>query len=608
MILQHRGRFLRMQRLLLSNWVATVRSMKTVFRVFAYVRHYRLLAVATLFCAIAGTSLVIVFPKVTQVILDEVIPLKQSERLLPLVGIALAAYFGRDILNSARIFLNNTFEQKVIYDIRSDLYSRIQKLPLRWFDNRHSGEVMTRVAEDVTAMERVMIDGIEQGAVAVLQICIVGAVMYFTNVTLAWIVMIPIPFLIIGAYLYTRSARQRYKLTREATGELNSLVVDNISGIRQIKAYAMEDEEHERFNQASGKVRTATLKVMRAWAIYNPSMSFLNAIGFVLVIGYGGQACLAGDLKPGELTAFLLLLTLFYEPVTRLHQLNQMIQSGRAAADRVFEILDADVEQNMDVGEKLQLNGGRVVYDNVSFSYCENSATLDGVSLEAKSGETIALVGPTGAGKSTVINLLTRFYEYDSGQITIDGQPVHTLEKSSLRSSIGYVTQESFMFDGTVRENLSIACRDASDERLWEALRIANADDFVERMPEKLETKVGERGVKLSVGEKQRISIARALLRNPPILLLDEATASVDTETERLIQQALERLMVNRTSFVIAHRLSTVRNADRIFVMERGRVTEQGTHDGLLARGGLYAELCRTSFLELEEETLAKNV
>lgn len=575
--------------------------MKTTLRVFAYVRHYPLLAAATLFCAIAGTSMVIVFPKVTQIILDEVIPNREHTRLLPLVLIALGAYFARDFLNAARILLNNTFEQKVIYDIRSDLYARIQRLPLRWFDNRHSGEIMTRVAEDVTAMERVLIDGIEQGAVAILQIVIVGAVMFFTNAPLAWIVMIPLPFLAIGALVYTSTARSRYRQTREATGEMNSLVVDNISGIRQIKAYAMEAEEHGRFNEVSEKVRQATLRVMRAWAIYNPSMSFLNAVGFVLVIAYGGRACLQGELLPGELTAFILLLTLFYEPVTRLHSLNQLIQAGRAAADRVFEILDASPERNMDTGKTLELRGGHVVYEHVSFRYSKKTATLRDVSLEAKPGQTVALVGPTGAGKSTVINLLTRFYEHDSGEISIDGQPVQTLSKPSLRSAIGYVTQESFMFNGTVRENLCIACRGAADEQLWNALEIANAREFVERMPDKLETRVGERGVKLSVGEKQRISIARALLRNPPILLLDEATASVDTETERLIQQALERLMVNRTSFVIAHRLSTVRNADRIFVMEQGCVTEQGTHDELLARGGLYAELCRTAFLETRE-------
>ena len=279
-----------------------------------------------------------------------------------------------------------------------------------------------------------------------------------------------------------------------------------------------------------------------------------------------------------------------------------MIQQGRAAGERVFEILDAEEELNTQDGADLPPTiRGHIEFDNVSFSYTAKTATLSGVTLEAKPGQTIALVGHTGAGKSTIINLLTRFYEYDGGEVRIDGVPIHTLKMQSLRGVIGYVTQESFLFNGSVRENLLLARADATDEELWQALKVANAADFVGRLSEKLETNVGERGVKLSVGEKQRISIARAILKNPPILLLDEATASVDTETEREIQEALERLMADRTSFVIAHRLSTVRNADCIYVLGLGKVLEQGTHDELLALGGEYAELCQTSFLDEEK-------
>ena len=554
-----------------------------------------------LVCAVVGTLLAIVFPNVARLVLDEAVPKQRADLLFQYTLLACLAYFGRDLLNSLRIMLNNTFEQKVIYDIRSDLYEKLQRLPLKWFDNRPTGDIMTRVAEDVTSMERVLIDGIEQGLVAMLQIVAVSLVMFWINPTLAAWAVVPVPFLFVGAMIYT-STRDRYRAVRKATSEMNALLHDNIAGIRQIKAYTMEKRELKRFNAASDKVRKATLRTMFAWAIYNPSMSFIGGIGFILVIGFGGNLALQGQMSPGEITAFLLYLTLFYEPVSRLHQLNQMLQSGRAAAERVFEILDSEDEPGLAEGEKLKTPiKGKVEYINVKFNYGEGNETISDVDLNAAPGQTIALVGPTGAGKTTLINLLTRFYEYDFGEILIDNVNIKTVSKESLRSSIGYVTQESFLFNGTVRDNLLIANREASEDQIWDALKIANAYDFVKKLHKGLDTEVGERGVKLSVGEKQRVSIARALLRNPPILLLDEATASVDTETERLIQQALERLMENRTSFVIAHRLSTVRGADYIYVLDSGRVVEEGTHDHLLSISGLYAELCRTSFLDEQE-------
>ncbi len=554
-----------------------------------------------LVCAVVGTLLAIVFPNVARLVLDEAVPKQRADLLFQYTLLACLAYFGRDLLNSLRIMLNNTFEQKVIYDIRSDLYEKLQRLPLKWFDNRPTGDIMTRVAEDVTSMERVLIDGIEQGLVAMLQIVAVSLVMFWINPTLAAWAVVPVPFLFVGAMIYT-STRDRYRAVRKATSEMNALLHDNIAGIRQIKAYTMEKRELKRFNAASDKVRKATLRTMFAWAIYNPSMSFIGGIGFILVIGFGGNLAIQGQMSPGEITAFLLYLTLFYEPVSRLHQLNQMLQSGRAAAERVFEILDSEDEPGLAEGEKLKTPiKGKVEYINVKFNYGEGNETISDVDLNAAPGQTIALVGPTGAGKTTLINLLTRFYEYDFGEILIDNVNIKTVSKESLRSSIGYVTQESFLFNGTVRDNLLIANREASEDQIWDALKIANAYDFVKKLHKGLDTEVGERGVKLSVGEKQRVSIARALLRNPPILLLDEATASVDTETERLIQQALERLMENRTSFVIAHRLSTVRGADYIYVLDSGRVVEEGTHEHLLSISGLYAELCRTSFLDEQE-------
>ncbi|MEY5027283.1 MAG: hypothetical protein RLZZ244_2811 [Verrucomicrobiota bacterium] len=566
--------------------------MRSVWRVWGYLRRYPGLSLGTLLCALVSTSLVAVFPRVTQVIVDEV-RAGQGERLWGLVGLGALAFLGREGLNSLRIILNNTLEQRVIFDLRSDLYGHIQRLPLRWFDDRSTGDIMTRVMEDVNAVERVLIDGIEQGAVAVVQVVVVAGMLFASHPRLAWASLLPVPFLAGGALAYTLTAKGRYRGQRKASSAMNALLHDNLAGIRQIKTFVREEEQRAEFDRASDALRRATLVVMRVWAAYQPSMNLVAALGTVLMVGFGGEAVLRGELSVGELTGLLLLVGFLYEPIGRLHSLNQILQAGRAAGERVFEILDEKAELGGEEGGAARLEvRGDVEFRKVGFGYRSERPVLHEISLHARPGETVALVGETGAGKTTLVQMLTRFYEYESGEVLLDGRSIREIPRGALRDAVGLVTQESFLFNGTLRENLRLGDPGATEERMWDALGAANARGFVERLPERLDTVVGERGVKLSVGEKQRVSIARVLLKDPPVLVLDEATASVDTDTERQIQEALERLMERRTSFVIAHRLSTVRKADQILVMERGRIVERGRHEELVRAGGIYARLC----------------
>lgn len=601
-------------------------------RVARYLRPYKLMAAGNIGCALLSLGFALAYPKLTQFVIDDVIGHKRINLLMPMMLGLLGAFLLRDLFNSLRLWINNTFEQNVIYDMRRDVYARLQRLPVGYFDQRASGDLMTRVIEDVNSVERVLIDGTEQGTVAVLAIIGVATIMFTTNSTLAWVALIPLPLLSAGALWYTLTAHRRYRAQRLAASAMNALLMDNLQGVRQIKAFHREDHEDARFDQRADDLRKGSLGVMRVWAAYSPAMSYAGALGLVLVLWVGGRQVLADHLTLGQLIGFMFYLALFYEPVARLHGLNQMVQAARAAGERVFDILDTAEERaagqtsalpsQAETSPALQAPGtklgiepggretlrnpvrGEVVYENVAFGYNPERVVLHGISLHARPGEMIALAGPTGAGKSTLVNLLPAFYEVTSGHILIDGQDIRGICLESLRSHISVVSQEAFLFNGTVRENILFGRLDATEEELLAASRAANCHEFISRLPQGYESRVGERGVKLSVGEKQRVSIARALLKNAPILILDEATASVDTATEKLIQEALERLLANRTSFVIAHRLSTIRKADQILVMRQGQIIERGTHDELVSGSGLYSKLARIQSTALIEETL----
>ena len=572
--------------------------MSTLRRIFHYTARYRWRAILAFFLAVTGTLLVLVMPAMTQLFIDDIIPNRRWDAIWPTAWLAVGAIALRQVIFTARTLSNNSFEQVVVHDLRRELYDKIQRLPMRWFDNQPTGDIMTRVGSDVPAIEKVIVDGIDQALSGLLQFIIVLGFLLHLHVGLTLVTLAPMPLVALATWIYSRKNESRYRAASEASSALNSMLHDNIAGIRQIKAYTVEPQELLRFDRISARVRQAQLTVAKANAMTWPGVSLIAESGIVAMMGAASVWILRGEITVGTLIGFLVAWGFLFDPLSRINPLAQTFMGGVVAGKRVFSILDLHDEPNLTEGKRPETLRGEVRFENVGFSYAERAPTVKGINVAALPGQTIAFVGPTGAGKSTLLNLLTRFYECDEGRILIDGTPIHELSKEWLRDNIGYVTQESFLFNASVRENLQFAKPEATEEELWAALSAANADGFVKRMEQGLDTITGERGTKLSGGERQRLSIARALLKNPPILLLDEATSAVDNETEKLIQQALDRLRSHRTSFVIAHRLSTVKEAHRICVLERGHIIESGRHEELLEQEGLYAKLASTGFKE----------
>ena len=565
-------------------------------RLLVFARGHWRIAAWQFVLAVAGTALIFVFPGVVRWFMDEIIPQKRDDLIWRAGGLALLAFTVREALFYVRTRVNCTFEQRMITDLRSMLHRKIEQLPMGWFDHQSTGDILTKLADDVPATQRVILEGIEQGSTAILQIVVTAIVMLVADRNLALLVLAPTPLIAAGGWIYSRWVSPRATAAREATSRLNATLHDTITGIRQIKSFTAEEMRQWKFLAASHSLKDKQTRLMAAWSFYSPSMTLLGNAGLVLLLSAGSWWCVKGAMTPGQLMEFLLLVGFLYEPIARLHGVNQTLLNGLSAAKRVFAILDNETEEDLDAGQAVGAIRGEIEFNAVTFSYRADKPVLQEITLRAGRHQTIAIVGATGSGKSTLFQLLTRFYDPQGGTISLDGVPIQNLSKRALRESLAYVTQEAFLFAGTVRDNLLIGKSSATDAELWTALREACAEDFVQRIPEGLDAEVGERGVLLSGGERQRLALARAFLKDAPILLLDEATSAVDVKSEHLIQAALAKLRANRTSLIIAHRLSTIVEADVIYVLHHGRMLASGTHEELLKSSAYYREMAALAF------------
>ncbi|MBE6106214.1 lipid A export permease/ATP-binding protein MsbA [Anaerovibrio lipolyticus] len=571
--------------------------MKNYKRLLMYIKPYTRRLVAAVFCIIMAAGANLYLPWIIKDMIDKVL-MERDMYMLNLIALGiLVVMFIRGVFYYGQSYLVSYVGEKVIIDVRSILFRKFQKMPLSYYDKQQTGTVMSYITNDVSAMQSAIVNNlIEMVTEASI---LVGSLvmMVYLDWRLSLLTLMTIPLVGYAMKIFGRKLKSSGSLIQERMADITSMLQESIAAIRVVKSFVRESYEIKRFDYQNVLNFQAAMKNVKLMSLLTPTVEFLAAVAVTFIVWFGGYEVVNGTITAGELVAFLTYAVNLANPVKRLSRVYGAIQKAMAAAERVFGVMDMD-EQIKDGPDSKVLPKieGKVVFDNVTFSYKEGQAALSNVSLTAEPGQMIALVGPSGSGKSTIANLIPRFYDIDSGSISIDGYDVREVTTDSLREQIGLVPQETMLFSTTVMENIRYGRLDATDEEIIEASKAANADEFIQELPDGYNTKIGERGLNLSGGQRQRLAIARAILKNPRVLILDEATSALDTESEKIVQDALDKLMVGRTSFVIAHRLSTIFNADQIFVVENGHVIEHGTHEELLAKDGLYSNLYNIQF------------
>ena len=575
--------------------------MKNYLRLLAYIKPYKKRLAAAVVCIIMAAGANLYLPWIIKDMIDDVLMSKDMLMLNLIAAGILVVMFTRGVFYYGQSYLVSYVGQRVIIDVRSVLFRKFQKMPLSYYDKQQTGTVMSYITNDVSAMQSAIVDNLIE--LVTESSILIGslAMMIYLDWKLSLLTLMTIPLVGFAMKIFGRKLKRSSTVIQERAAEITSLLQESISAIRVVKSFVRETYEIKRFEEQNWRNFQAAMKNVKLSSLLTPTVEFLAAIAVTFIVWFGGYEVVNEVITAGELVAFLTYAVNLANPVKRLSRVYAAIQRAMAAADRVFEVMDLD-EKITDVpgAKPLPPIKGQVEFKDITFSYKEGQPALQHISLKAEPGQMIALVGPSGSGKSTIANLIPRFYDVDSGTITIDGHDIRQVTADSLREQIGLVPQETMLFSTTVMENIRYGRLDATDEEVVEAARAANAEEFIKDLPEGYDTKLGERGLNLSGGQRQRLAIARAILKNPRVLILDEATSALDTESEKIVQDALDKLMVGRTSFVIAHRLSTIFNADQIFVVENGHLREHGTHEELLAAGGLYSNLYNIQFRQNE--------